>query len=118
MRVGPGMIDSTDREPPNRADAAERLTAAETSIVVANAFSEAVVSLRDGSRLCFCHQVGTRWVKAVGPHDNEDAHGLAGELLSAIQMFRLNAKHLEIKFNDGSTWERKPLAETSQHETC
>ncbi len=112
------MHDATNREPTNRADASEVLTAAEASIVVANAFSEAVVSLRDGSRLCFCHQIGARWAKAVGPHGNEDAHGLAGEILSAIQMFRLNAKHLEINFNDGSTWERKPLAETSQRETC
>ncbi len=98
-----------DREPTTMADFSERLTAAEASLVVANAFTEAVVSLHDGSRLCFCHQVGARWAKAVGPDGREDAHGLAGELLSAIQMFRLNAKHLEIRFNDGSTWERGPL---------
>ncbi len=30
-------------------------------------FTEAVVTLRDGSRLCFRHRVGERWARAVGP---------------------------------------------------
>ena len=30
-------------------------------------FTEAVMCFRDDSRLCFCHRVGERWVKAVVP---------------------------------------------------
>jgi hypothetical protein len=72
---------------------------------VDHAFTEAVLQLRDGSRLCFCHRVGERWAKAVGPESREEVGGLAEELLSAIAMFRLNAKHLDIQFTDGSRWE-------------
>jgi hypothetical protein len=76
--------------------------------VVANAdFSEAVMRLDDGSQLCFCHRVNERWAKAVGPDGREDQAGLAGELLAAIAMFRLNAKHLDVQFEDGSRWDRR-----------
>jgi hypothetical protein len=68
-------------------------------------FTEAVMRFGDNSRLCFCHRVGERWAKAVGPEDREDEAGLAGELLRAITMFRLNAKHLDIQFEDGSRWD-------------
>jgi hypothetical protein len=68
-------------------------------------FTEAVMRLRDNSRLCFCHRVGERWVKAVGPEHREDEARRAGELLSAMTMFRLNAKHLDIQFEDGSRWD-------------
>ena len=68
-------------------------------------FTEAVMRFRDNSRLCFCHRVGERWAKAVGPDGREDETGLAGELLFAITMFRLNAKHLDIQFEDGSRWD-------------
>jgi hypothetical protein len=36
---------------------------------------------------------------------------MAGEALSRITLFRLNAKHLDVQFSDGSRWEtrfRKP----------
>ncbi len=59
----------------------------------------------DNSRLCFCHRVGERWAKAVGAGHPEDETGLAGELLSAMTMFRLNAKHLDIQFEDDSRWD-------------
>jgi hypothetical protein len=68
-------------------------------------FTEAVMRLGDNSKLCFCHRVGERWAKAVGPEDREDEAGLAGELLRDITMFRLNAKHLDIQFEDGSRWD-------------
>jgi hypothetical protein len=68
-------------------------------------FTEAVMRFGDNSRLCFCHRVGERWAKAVGPEDREDEAGLAGELLRAITMFRLNAKHLDIQFEDDSRWD-------------
>ena len=70
-------------------------------------FSEAVVKLHDDSLLCFCHRVGELWAKALGP-DGEDTEGQAKELLGAITRFRLNAKHLEVWFDDGSRWEWKP----------
>ena len=69
-------------------------------------FSEAVMCLDDNSRLCFCHRVDERWAKAVGPDQREDAPGVAGEFLAAIKMFRLNAKHLDIEFEDGSRWDQ------------
>lgn len=68
-------------------------------------FSEAVLQFRDKSRLCFCHRVGERWAKAVGPGQREDVAGIAAELLAAMTMFRLNSKHLDIQFDDGSRWD-------------
>ena len=68
-------------------------------------FTEAVMLFHDNSRLCFCHRVGERWAKAVGPDHREEEAGFAGELLSAMTMFRLNAKHLDIQFEDGSRWD-------------
>jgi hypothetical protein len=68
-------------------------------------FSEAVMRFRDNSRLCFCHRVGARWAKIVDPGQREAEAGQAGELLSAMSMFRLNAKHLDIQFEDGSRWD-------------
>ena len=69
-------------------------------------FTEALLTLRDRSRLYFSHRVGERRAKSVGPDGGEG--GTAEELLDAIQLFRLNAKHLEIWFEDGSRWEWSP----------
>ena len=69
-------------------------------------FTEAAVTLRDESVLYFCHRVGERWAKAVGPEGKEV--GCSHKLLDAMRMFRLNAKHLEIVLDDGSCWEWKP----------
>ncbi len=68
-------------------------------------FTEAVLRFRDESRLCFCHRVGERWAKAVGPDGREENGGLAAQFLSSMTMFRLNAKHLDIQFADGSRWD-------------
>ena len=68
-------------------------------------FTEAVLTLRDGSRLCFCHRVGERWARALGPGGAEGEPGLAGQVLALIALFRLNAKHLEVEFSDGARWE-------------
>jgi hypothetical protein len=70
-------------------------------------FSEAVLEMRDGSRLRFCHRVGERWAQAVGAGQTETEPGTAGEMLAALTLFRLNAKHLEIQFRDGSRWEMR-----------
>jgi len=84
---------------------AQTLRSALTTAAADDKFSEAVLRLRDGSQLCFCHRVGERWAKAVGPALSESESGLAGELLAAITTFRLNAKHLDIQFADGSRWD-------------
>jgi len=87
--------------------AEERLREALVALEVNESFTEAVLGLRDGSRLCFCHRVGERWAKAVGERGAEKEPGLAGELLSAISLFRLNARHLDVQFDDGSRWESR-----------
>jgi len=85
----------------------QTLTQALTGVVANADYSEAVLRLGDGSRLCFCHRVDERWAKALGPEGREDQAGMAGELLAAIVMFRLNAKHLDIQFEDGSRWDHQ-----------
>ena len=82
-----------------------QLRAAFAALVVNDDFTEAVLTLRDQSRLCFCHRVGERWAKAVGPTGQESAGGLAGEVLALISLFRLNRKHVDVQFADGSRWE-------------
>jgi len=83
----------------------EILRAGLIAVEADKSFTEAVIRFGDNSRLCFCHRVGERWAKAIGPEDRENEAGLAGELLSATTMFRLNAKHLDIQFDDGSRWD-------------
>jgi hypothetical protein len=75
------------------------------SVEASGDFSAAVMRFLDGSRLDFCHRVGERWVKAFGRGPEGDEPGLAAELLAAVAMFRLNAKHLDIEFTDGSRWD-------------
>jgi hypothetical protein len=93
---------------PNTADedSAANLRAAVRSVQVNGGFTEAVVQLSDGSRLCFCHRVGERWAKAFGAPSEEHEAALAEVFLAAMAMFRLNAKHLDIEFSDGSRWEK------------
>ena len=83
---------------------ADKLRAGFSAVEVNADFSEAVLRLRDDSRLCVCHRVGERWAKALPPADG--ARGsLADQALASITRFRLNAKHLDIQFADGSRWE-------------
>jgi hypothetical protein len=86
---------------------AESLRSALLTAEANGTFTEAVLRLRDGSRLCFCHRVGERWAKAVGADGREENGGLAAQILPAMTMFRLNAKHLDIQFADGSRWEER-----------
>lgn len=81
----------------------EEFRGAFASLEVNEDFTEAVLTLRDGSRLCFRHCVGERWAKATGSGEA----GLAGQLLPLISMFRLNGKHLDIQFQDGGRWEAR-----------
>jgi hypothetical protein len=88
--------------------AAEMLTQHLVTAEVDANHTEAVLTLDDGSRLCFCHRVGERWAKAVGREGAEAEPGVAGEILSAIRQFRLNKKHLDISFQDASRFD-EPL---------
>lgn len=81
------------------------LRGALASVEVNDTFSEAIVTMMDGSRLCFCHRVGQRWAKAEAAGGKESQASLAGQALARIALFRLNAKHLDIQFADGSRWE-------------
>jgi hypothetical protein len=87
--------------------AAELLRQSLTGVETNGEFTEAVLTMRDGSRLCFCHRVGERWAKAVGAAGAEGEPGLAGQVLAPVALFRLNAKHLEVEFTDGGRWEAR-----------
>jgi hypothetical protein len=87
--------------------AEEVLRGSLASLEVSGDFTEAVLTMRDGSRLCFCHRVGERRAKAVGASGGVEDAGLAGQVLPLVAMFRLNAKHLDVQFNDGSRWEAR-----------
>lgn len=87
---------------------AELLHESLVSAQVNETFTEAVLRLQDETRLCFCHRVDERWAKAVGPDHAESEGGLATKILDGVQQFRLNGKHLDILFEDGSRWD-EPL---------
>lgn len=65
---------------------------------VANAaFTQAILVFADDSRLLFEHSSrANRWAKASRPTS------LADDCCQALQQFRLNAKHLQLYFGDGS----------------
>lgn len=60
-------------------------------------FTTASLRLHGDNKLNFVHRVGMRTVNSEGP--------LASELMAKIATFRLNSKHLDIHFVDGSRWE-------------
>jgi len=78
----------------------ERLRDAFAGIEVNGDFTEATLKLQDQSRLQFRHCVGERWAK---PLDGETT--LAAQVLARIRLFRLNRRHLDIQFVDGTRWE-------------
>jgi hypothetical protein len=80
---------------------ADFLRAAFKSLDVNATFTAATLMLRDDSQLHFCHRVDERTVKATGHGDQTDA----AKVLAKIVRFRLNARHLDIQFADGSRWE-------------
>jgi hypothetical protein len=90
-------------EVPRMTDA-DFLRGAFVALEVDDAFSEAVLALRDGSRLVFRHRVGERTVQAT-PVDLVSDATLAAQVLSRIARFRLNARHLDVQFADGSRWQ-------------
>jgi hypothetical protein len=72
------------------------------SLEVNELFTEAALTMRDGSRLVFCHRVGERRAGAVGAGEGG---GEAGQVLARVALFRLNARHLDVRFADGSRWQ-------------
>jgi hypothetical protein len=67
--------------------------------------TEAVLVLTDASRLGFRHTVGERRAEATGTGPARADGTLAGKVLERIAQFRLNRKHLDVQFADGSRWE-------------
>jgi hypothetical protein len=66
-------------------------------IVVNEAFNRATLYFGDGSRLEFVHTSRkNRWAKASGQDTTAD------KVCRALSQFRLNAKHLQLFFVDGS----------------
>jgi hypothetical protein len=88
--------------------AAELLRASLVTVNADEKFTQAVMQFRDGSRLLFCHRVDERWAKALAAEQHAEESGqagIAGQLLAAMTIFRLNAKHLDVQFLDGSRWD-------------
>jgi hypothetical protein len=79
----------------------DRLRSVFRSIEVNSDFTEAKLQQQDGSTLHLCHRVSERWVRAEPADEANQAHAI----LQRIALFRLNAKHLEIFFVDGTRWE-------------
>ena len=64
------------------------------------AFNQAVLHFDDGSHLQFEHSSrSNRWARASADRTTAD------EICRSIQQFRLNAKHLQLFFEDGSNAE-------------
>lgn len=94
------------------------MTSAETAHAqatryVANAdFDKAVLFFADGSHLQFQHTgIDTRWAKASAEPS------MADTICQAMRLFRLNAKHLQLYFTDGSDAEFFITTEPKSHET-
>jgi hypothetical protein len=85
----------------------ETLRRAFVSVEVNADYSQATLTLRDGSLLCFRHRVDERTVRAISSSDSEAAPGLAGQILARVVRFRLNGKHLDVAFADGGRWEMR-----------
>lgn len=59
-------------------------------------FTQAFLFLKDGSSLQFEHSVGNRWAMA------SQSPSMADSVCNSLKLFRLNAKHLQLYFQDGS----------------
>jgi hypothetical protein len=87
--------------------AEERLRSSLAALEVNEDFTEAIVFLHDGSKLHFCHRVDERWLRAVVSDAVGTRPTCAADLLAQVRTFRLNAKHLDVQFNDASGWEAR-----------
>jgi hypothetical protein len=78
-------------------DIAEYVKKQATQYVVNSEFNQATLHFADGSQLQFEHTSRTnRWAKA-----SADAT-VADDVCKFLRQFRLNAKHLQLFFEDGS----------------
>ncbi|WP_287408017.1 hypothetical protein [Oceanithermus sp.] len=80
---------------------AERVRREAQRLKVGRGFFEAQLLFADGSFLHFRHDPHTRWVQAWVP----DTGGVAPGFVPRIERFRLNRRHLEVWFKDGSRLE-------------
>jgi hypothetical protein len=68
-----------------------------TRYVANETFTQAVLHFKDGSHLQFEHSSRTnRWARASA------ADTMADKFCGSLYQFRLNAKHLQLFFEDGS----------------
>jgi len=68
-----------------------------TRYVANSAFNQAVLFFADGSYLQLEHRsIDTRWAKASAEPS------MADSVCQAMRLFRLNARHLQLYFSDGS----------------
>ncbi len=76
---------------------AESAHAQAVRYVANGSFDKAVLFFADGSYLQLSHTgIDTRWAKASAEPSMADG------ICQAIRLFRLNAKHLQLYFTDGS----------------
>ena len=81
-----------------------------TRYVANGAFSQAVLFFADGSYLQLEHTgIDTRWAKASAQPS------MADTICQAMRLFRLNAKHLQLYFTDGSDAEFFMITKTQSH---
>lgn len=80
----------------NRGAMADFARDSATDYIVNSEFTEATLFFNDGSFLQFVHKArDQRWARPSA----DDA--TAGQICRAIRQFRLNAKHLQLFFDDG-----------------
>ncbi|MBS13477.1 MAG: hypothetical protein CME19_18000 [Gemmatimonadetes bacterium] len=70
-----------------------------TRYIVNDEFTQAALFFEDESRLEFEHTPTSRWAKS------STEGSMADEVCRSLQSFRLNAKHLQLFFTDGSNAE-------------
>lgn len=76
---------------------AETAHAQATRYVANGSFDKAILFFADGSYLQLEHTgIDTRWAKASAQPS------MADSICQAMRLFRLNAKHLQLYFTDGS----------------
>ena len=59
-------------------------------------YTQAFLFFQDGSHLQFEHSVGNRWAMA------STSPSMADTICNTLKLFRLNAKHLQLYFQDDS----------------
>jgi len=63
----------------------EQLRSELLAVEVNEDFTEAVMQFHDNSKLCFCHRVGERWAKSVGPVPDTAGLPVAELVLPAVE---------------------------------